>query len=136
MDPLQLFLQLGIAGAILWVVYKLGSKMLDQQGRTDGARTKVIADGFSAITTKLDTHAIADMTGHREIVDRVSRFEGKLDQNLDATRDNTRALTPIEGVPIMPTVRPSTRETPRGGVPVVGGGVYSTHKRRGDSDGG
>ncbi len=134
MDPvLQLFLQLGIAGAMLWVFYKLGGKALDQQRVTDSERTKVIGDGFSAITIKIDTHASADLNGHREIVDRVSRFEGKLDANLDASSRVERSNTPIEGVPFAhPQQHTVTRTTPPHGTPTPGG----YHKRRGETDGG
>lgn len=99
LDPLQLFLQLGAIGAVLFVVWKLGSKWLDRQGEIEKERTAAIRDGFREITTSVQTHSTADVasherlaTAHGELRAAVVRLEGKVDAALD-----WQERTPVEG---------------------------------------
>lgn len=113
MNPEQLLLQLGLAGAILFVVYKLGMKWLDKWAEGEKAKNATLADGFAAITTSVNTHSAADVASHEKLSASVAahreqtvafhnRIEGKLDAALDLTprpqEIPRRALTPPRGV--------------------------------------
>lgn len=99
LDPLQLLLQLGAIGAVLFVVWKIGIKWLDRQGETERERTAAIADGFKQITTSVNSHSTADVASHErlaaahgELRAAVVRLEGKVDAALD-----WQERTPVEG---------------------------------------
>jgi hypothetical protein len=58
LDPEQVLLQLGLAGALLAVVLKLGMRLIDVFAVAEAERTKVIASGFTAITGRLDDQGV------------------------------------------------------------------------------
>ena len=99
LDPLQLFLQLGAIGAVLFVVWKIGAKLVDRQGETEKERTAAIAEGFRSITASVNNHTSADVASHDrlsashgELTKAVTRLEGKVDAALD-----WQERTPVEG---------------------------------------
>ena len=122
MDPIvQLFLQLGIGGAVIFVCYKLWDKALDRQAISEAARTKVIGDGFAAITGTLSAHATADAASHRDMSDKISEFRGQLAGVLDGMDRFTPPPFEVPQQPSQPIQRwdqPSIprRETPARGV--------------------
>lgn len=115
-DPAQLLLQLGAIGAVLFVVWKIGSKWLDRQRETEKERTEAIAEGFKQITTSVNTHSFADIASHdrlaaahNDLRAAVVRVEGKIDAALD-----WQERTPVEGTRI-PQRMQERRDTPRAG---------------------
>lgn len=122
-SPEQLFLQLGVVGAVLFVVWKLGSKWLDRQHESEKERTIAIADGFKAITTSLNNHSAADIASHERMVaahhdtqQAVVRVEAKL--------DTLAEFTPVSQIPV------PRQPTPPRGVP-AGGYSYARPKTHG-----
>lgn len=115
LDPLQLFLQLGAIGAVLFVVWKIGVKLVDRQGESERERTAAIAEGFKSITQSVNTHHAIDIESHAKLAEAhsdllaaVQRFEGKLDAALD-----WQERTPVESrIPVRTTYgpRPGTKE--------------------------
>jgi hypothetical protein len=123
----QVGLQLGIAGLLVVVGYRLAVLLIDRWQTTQATQTAAFAEaerdrtraltiGLTSISDRVQTHAIADIQSHAEIVDRISRFEGKLDATLD-----WQERTPINA-PIPSGLRPAapspigreiTRPTPR-----------------------
>src|SRR5690348_2390013 len=90
LSPVQLFLQLGAIGAVLFVVWKLGAKWLDRQGENEKERTAAIAEGFKQITTSINTHHARDIESHAQLAEShsavrtaIARVEGKIDATLD-----------------------------------------------------
>ncbi len=68
-DPLQLVLQLGIAGLIVWVGFKIAMRALDRWSEAEKARTAATADGFRAITNSVNTHSAADIASHERLAE-------------------------------------------------------------------
>lgn len=95
----QLFLQLGIAGAVLFVAYRLFLVLITRWSHADEKRTEVLGEGMKSISSKLDAHATADAQSHRDMTDRISKFEGRIDGVLDAAE----RFTPVGGVPTKPS---------------------------------
>ena len=113
MNLYQVALQLGIAGLVVAVGYKIALVLIRSWREAEKERTKAIGDGLTAIAGAvqaqagiLQTHATADIKSHGEITDRVSRLEGKLDQALTAERAERRRsrqiVTPHGGTPLRP----------------------------------
>lgn len=73
----QLILQLGVCGAVIWAVVKLGVVFIERWSTAEAARTKVLADGFAA------------MNGH--VVD-VKIGIARMDEKIDAL-DSSKAST-------------------------------------------
>lgn len=97
MSPEQIVLQLGIAGLIVWVGYKIAMKWLDRWSESEREKNASIAEGFKSITTSVGNHSIADIASHdrlaeshAEMREAVVRVEAKLDTLAD--------LTPVRGI--------------------------------------
>jgi hypothetical protein len=75
LDPEQVLLQLGLAGALLAVVYKLGMRLIDVFSVAEAERTKVIAGGFSAITGQLAEHGKQLVELHTKVDEHLSTKE-------------------------------------------------------------
>lgn len=90
MTPEQLLLQLGVAGALLFVVYKIALVVIDRWSKAEEARTKVLADGFVSLVNKVDNHHNADIASHREMGEALVEVNTKL--------DTAFGLTPVRGV--------------------------------------
>ena len=69
LNPEQIVLQLGLAGLIVWVVYKLAMRALDRWHEAETAKTAAIADGFKAVTTSVNTHSAADIASHNRLAE-------------------------------------------------------------------
>lgn len=81
MDWQNLIVQLGISGLVVYVVFRIGMKLIENMRVTDSERTEAIRQGFAA-----------DIAAHHEITktmsalgNQFSRVEGKLDSLLDLT---------------------------------------------------
>lgn len=81
MDWQNLIVQLGISGLVVYVVFRIGMKLIENMRITDSERTEAIRQGFAA-----------DIRAHDAIVNTMtalgshfSRVEGKLDTMLDLT---------------------------------------------------
>jgi hypothetical protein len=68
-DPLQLVLQLGIAGLIVWVGFKISMRALDRWSESEKGRTEAIAEGFRSITNSVNTHSAADIASHNRLAE-------------------------------------------------------------------
>jgi hypothetical protein len=90
----QLFLQLGIAGALVFVGWKVSTLLIEKWSVGEAARTKAIAEGFAAITGKVDAHHTADLQAHAELGESVANIRGLL------TREDSpvKRKTPVRGV--------------------------------------
>jgi len=106
LDPGQLILQLGLAGAILFVVRQLASKAMDQAAaaeaartrtlsESEAARTKAITEGFAAITGRVEAHHTADIQSHGELAKGIAEIKGQLDE----ARWHREEFTPIGPIP-------------------------------------
>lgn len=85
-DPLQLVLQLGIAGLIVWVGFKIAMRALDRWSEAEKARTEATAEGFRSITNSVNTHHAADVASHERLTEsfgavreEVANFAGQLE---------------------------------------------------------
>jgi hypothetical protein len=152
-----MFLQLGIAGAMLLVMYRIAMRwMANERERQEAVtkadiernrasasaeteRTKAIQDGFRADIEA--HHAIALTMG--ALGNQFSRIEGKLDTILDLTpvrelygvptttelrTRETREASVIVQSEFQNERRPPTNKTPPGGTPAITGGEYSRTK--------
>jgi hypothetical protein len=92
---LQLFLQLGAIGAVLFVVNRLGGKWIDRWSEQETAKNAQLGRGFEAITNSINTFSAADIASHERLIeahgelrDAVVRMDAKLDTLADfAPRD-------------------------------------------------
>lgn len=108
MNPEQLMLQLGLAGALLYVVFKISMRALDRWGENEKEKTKAISEGFAAVTTSVNRHSEVDNASHArlaeahgELRDAVVRVEAKMDTIADLTPVKPmRRQTPAEGIPV------------------------------------
>lgn len=93
----QLFLQLGICGAMLLVGWRVATQWLTYQRDAERERTAAIAKGMGDIAALVSEHATADQDAHAKQVDRLAAIESTL---------GLRIKTPVRGVPVE-TVRRS-----------------------------
>lgn len=110
MNPEQLMLQLGLAGALLYVVFKVAMRFIDRWAESEKEKNTAIASGFEAITTSVNNHSAADIASH----DRMTTAHGELRDvvvRMDAKIDTIADLTPVT---------PVRRQTPGSGVPTSG----------------
>lgn len=117
MDIKQLALQLGIAGLLVLVGYRVALVFIERWGKSEDKRTDAMAAGFASLVVEIrDTreavtaHAIADTADHGKFADRIGRFEGLLEAAVDW---NER--TPVGGgpFPIYPGDHSEVPRTPR-----------------------
>ena len=92
----QLFLQLGICGAMLLVAWRLADRALGYWRDSEKERTIALAKGFESIATLVTEHATADQDAHTKQVDRLAAIESTL---------GLRVKTPARGVVVAETVR-------------------------------
>lgn len=79
----QVALQLGLAGLIVLVWYRLERARITATSLTDQQRTEALTIGFQSIGGKIDTHTAADLESHAQLKEQISRVEGKFDGILD-----------------------------------------------------
>lgn len=112
MDPAQLALQLGIAGALIYFgtqVAKLliknwraaESERITSHRAAEAERTTAIAAGFSgmasavsALTSSINTHAQADLQSHMQMTAEIAEMSGKISEAMA-----WQERTPVGGVP-------------------------------------
>lgn len=110
MNPEQLMLQLGLAGALLYVVFKVAMRFIDRWAESEKEKNTAIASGFEAITTSVNNHSAADIASHQKLADAHGQLREvvvRMDEKLDVLADVT-PVTPIR------------RQTPGSGVPTSG----------------
>lgn len=124
LNPQQIVFQLGIAGLIVWVGYRLAMRAIDRWSEIEKEKTAAVREGFTNITTSVNAHSSVDIASHvalaeshGEVREAVVRLEGKVDATLD-----WQDRTPVEGTRATSTGIPRT--TPMG--------LY--HKRPGSKD--
>jgi hypothetical protein len=94
----QLFLQLGICGAMLLVWFRIETKRIDRNATVEDNKTKALAEGFKSLAELVTDHAVADHQQHARQVDRLAAIESAL---------NIRK-TPPQGTPVREVVRART----------------------------
>ena len=82
MDIQQIGLQLGIAGLLVLVGYRIAVLLIGNWRETEKERTAALAVGFMALVSKVDAHHTADLGSHQDIAEGIARVDGKLDQAL------------------------------------------------------
>lgn len=106
----SVLLQLGIAGAALFVLYQLAKLALHTWGKNDAARTIAIADGFKSIT---DSHAqmVRDnANGYMATTEMLNEHHAKVAGQIGNVRDlmiaiDSKVSTALDLTPIR-TQRP------------------------------
>jgi hypothetical protein len=99
----QLFLQLGICGAMLLVWFRIETKRIDRNATIEDNKTKALAEGFKSLAELVTDHAVADHQQHARQVDRLAAIETAL---------NIRK-TPPQGVAVREINRPRTKDDGR-----------------------
>lgn len=92
----QVALQLGIAGFVILVGYRIAMKLIENWRATEKERTSALTVGLTSIADKVQAHSIADVESHAEMTDRISKFEGKLEQLTRTARARHPHLRTVE----------------------------------------
>jgi hypothetical protein len=92
-DPLQLVLQLGIAGLIVWVGFKIAMRALDRWRESEQDRTAAIAEGFRSVTSSVNTHSAADIASHN----RLAESHGEVREAIASMQGQLEGMTLREG---------------------------------------
>lgn len=100
LNPEQLILQLGVAGALLFVVYKLTTLAIERWGKIEDAKTAAIAEGFKSITSSINTHHQADIRSHQEMATGIAEIKGMLTERsgVHEMPQPPRTRTPAHGI--------------------------------------
>lgn len=105
MDGYQIGLQLGIAGLIVWVVYKvamkLGGKLIDHWAESEKERNAALSDGFKAIVASVNNHSVADIASHEKVAESHARLAAAV-VRVEAKVDTIADYTPVRGVERLP----------------------------------
>lgn len=99
----QLFLQLGICGAMLLVWFRIETKRIDRNATIEDNKTKALAEGFKSLAELVSDHARADQDAHSKQVDRLAAIESTLGIR----------KTPPQGVSVREIQRPGTQRGDR-----------------------
>lgn len=91
----QIGLQLGIAGLLVVVGYKIAILLISRWSATEKERTSALTTGLQQIAASINQHSVADLQSHATLGEAVARIDGKL----DALLDQRERYTPIHGVP-------------------------------------
>lgn len=99
MSPEQIALQLGIAGLLVIVGYRVALVFIARWGTVEDARTKTLDANLSTITSSMN-----------RVHEGQARLEGKLDAVLGFPEPEARSrvTTRPKGIPIYRTDRPIT----------------------------
>ena len=104
LDFNTLAVNLGIAGTVialvLVVVYRIAILLIRNWRETEKERTAELGVGLTSIADRVQSHSVADLESHAELSDRVSRFEGKLDQVIRLRDRNRNKPTSPIGQPL------------------------------------
>ncbi len=111
----QVALQLGISGVLIYAFVKVALVFISNWSKAEEARTKALADGFSALISKVDNHHTNDIQSHTGLATGIAEIRGKLDeaigwQERTPVGEISRTRTPPQGVPAgyYPPQRPKT----------------------------
>lgn len=146
MDWSNLIVQLGISALVLFVVFRMGMKLIENNAKSESERTQAIREGFQTDTaahTQLAS-AMQDMAnavaeGMTELEKQFSRVEGKMDAFLDLTpvrgiraasvHNTDDETTPVDRPAERPTPNPAKQQKqPRAGSLGGVGGIYGPKK--------
>lgn len=94
MNVEQLALQLGLAGLLLLIGYRIAMLLISNWREAERERTAALAIGFAALVNKVDVHHTSDLESHRDMADGIAGLNGKLDAAM--------GWTPVRGVPHNP----------------------------------
>jgi hypothetical protein len=95
----QIALQLGVSGAIVYVVWKVATLLIEKWSIAESERTRSIAAGFAAITGKVDQHHTADLRSHQELGEGIAEIRGLLGRDDSQVKPVEKRRTPPQGVP-------------------------------------
>lgn len=125
MDPKQLLLQLGLAGALIYFGHQIAklliaswraseSERLKAQRESESERTTAIAVGFQgmasavgALVAKVDSHSTIDLQSHVAMATQISEIRGQITEALA-----WQERTPIGGVPAPPQIMQLPQQHP------------------------
>lgn len=68
MDAQQIVVQLGIAGLLIVVGFKIAMVFIDRWAKTEDKKTEALTAGFKAIADRVDAHTQLDMASHTALV--------------------------------------------------------------------
>jgi hypothetical protein len=103
----QLFLQLGICGAMLLVWFRIEGRRMEIAAKADERRTdtenkkvEAMEEGFRSLANMIADHAQADTRAHGVMAERLAAVESTLGMR----------KTPSQGVPVREVMRARTRD--------------------------
>lgn len=101
----QMFLQLGVCGAMLLVWWRIETQRGERQSKSEDARIaaenkriEAMEEGFRSLASMIADHAQADTDSHAKQTERLAAIETTL---------SLRVKTPAKGVPLREIVRRS-----------------------------
>lgn len=123
----QLFLQLGIAGAILFVGYRVALVFIDRWAKVEDRKTTALETGFKSIVDKLDAHTQLDISSHTAMAatfiqmsgginERFARLEGVISRH--AARHDARLEAIMNNLDMTPAPQQPPRPRPRAQSPL------------------
>jgi hypothetical protein len=98
LSPAQIALQLGIAGLLVVVGYRIALVLIKNWRETESERTTALANGLSAITTSVNNHSSADIASHERLVAAHNEL-AKSVVRVEAKLDTIAELTPVTPIP-------------------------------------
>lgn len=110
LDPKQILVQLGIAGLLVVVFYRVAVLLIANWREAEKERTAAIAAGFSSVTASISVHHHADVAGHERMADGLGEVQQAV-VRVEAKLDTLADLTPVRGITA------PRRQTPPEGVP-------------------
>lgn len=97
----QVGLQLGIAGLLAVIGYRIALVLIRTLRESDKERTSVLKEQLASIVSSVNAHSVADLQSHAMQTEQIARFDAKLDAVLE---QHQRERTPVQGVPIVRSV--------------------------------
>lgn len=102
----QLFLQLGVCGAMLLVWFRLEARRMElaakddeRRNDTENRKTEAMEEGFRSLASMVGDHAQSDTQAHAAMTERLAAIESNLGirktppQGVPAIREINRART-------------------------------------------
>lgn len=97
MDWSNLVIQLGISGLVLYVVFRIGMKLIELQSKTDSERTAAMAKSDSERTEAIRAGFAADIAAHNAITSVMQTMQNQ-NYRMEAKLDTVLDLTPVRGI--------------------------------------
>ena len=85
MDPEQLGLQLGIAGALIFAGVKVALVLIANWREAEKERTAAVAAGFTMLVGKVDEHTKADLAAQAEVREDLAHLTSRIDTAFELT---------------------------------------------------